>query len=178
MSEGDEDDNEGRDEFWACTGQDFSAFTIIGEADSGDFAMGETAEVSSEADIFESEQMAADALAEAAAGYESEEADTCATELIPDPSDDDFDFGAIQLDPVSFTPPTGLDEARAWQLVIPVEGASGTESEGVTVTAYGDLVALRDGDAVVLLKALDVFSPFDPELRNQLAQSIAERMID
>jgi hypothetical protein len=39
--------------------------------------MGENTEISSDATVFESEQMASDALAEAAAGYESEKAETC-----------------------------------------------------------------------------------------------------
>ena len=179
MSEGDvEAKEENREEFRACTGQDFSSFTIIGESDSGNFAMGETAEVSSEADIFESQQMATEALAAAAAGYEGEEAGTCMTEGILDSSDDDFEFGDIEIDPVSFTPPSGIDEARAWQVVIPIEGASGTESEGVAATAYVDLVALREGDTVVLVQAFDVLSPFDPELRNQLVETIADRISD
>jgi hypothetical protein len=176
-SEGADDDEEGRDEFRACVGSDLSATTITGLADSDDFAMGETAEVTSAATIFESEQMASDALAETATGYESPEADECFTELIGNSSDEDFQVGEIEIGPMSFTPPTGVDEARAWQVVISVEGTAGTEfGEGMSATGYIDVVALREGDAVVFVQAFDFLTPFDPELRNQLIQAVADRM--
>jgi hypothetical protein len=126
--------------------------------------------------VFKSEKMATDALAEAAAGYESEEADACLNELIPDPGAE-FDFGELEMSPLSFTPPSGVDEARAWQIAIPIEGASGTEQEGVAATFYGDVIGLREGDAIVLVETFDLFSPFDPELQDQLLKTIAGRMV-
>jgi hypothetical protein len=138
--------------------------------------MGETAEIWSESDVWESEQMATDALAELAAGFESEEADACMTEFFL-PSDDDFEFGEIEIGPLSLTPPAGVDESRAWQAVIPIEGASGTESEGVSVPVYLDIVALHEGDTIVLVTSIDLVTPFDPELRDQLIDTIADRMI-
>jgi hypothetical protein len=151
MSESDDDD-EGREKFRECVGSDLSAVTIVGDADSDDFAMGETAEIASEATVFESEQMATDALAEAGAGYESSEADACLNEFGPEPAEE-FEFGELEIGPLSYTAPSGIDDARAWQIVIPIEGAAGTESEGVSATGYLDVVALREGDAIVFVQA-------------------------
>jgi hypothetical protein len=177
MSEADEDEEDDEDdEFLACVGIDLAAITIIGDANSDDFARGETAEVSSESSVFKSEQMATDALAEAAAGYEREEADACLNELIPDPGAE-FDFGELEMGPLSFTPPSGVDEAQAWQIAIPIEGAPGKGQEGVAVTLYADMVALREGDAIVLVQAFDLFSPFNTQLRDLLLKTIAGRMV-
>lgn len=102
-----DDETTGREEFRACLGVDLSPFTITGEAESDDFLIGEYAEVSSAADVFKSEQMASDAFAEAAAGYDSEEADACMTELVGG-GGDDVEFGEIEIGPLSFTPPSGV----------------------------------------------------------------------
>ena len=77
---------------------------------------------------------------------------------------------------VSFTPPEGVDDAGAWQVVLPVQGVSGTESEGVSATAYLDVVTLRVGDMVAELQAGDVLSPFDPLLFDELVAAVASRM--
>ena len=94
-------------------------------------------------------------------------------ELIPDPGAE-FDFGELEMGPLSFTPPAGVDEARAWQIAIPIEGVSGT---GLAVTLYADMVALREGDAIVLVQAFDLSRPFDPELRDQFLTTIGGRLV-
>jgi hypothetical protein len=57
-----EEDEEADEAFRDCVGVDFSDFTVIGEASSDDFAMGETATAFSESKVFETEEMAADGL--------------------------------------------------------------------------------------------------------------------
>ena len=51
-----EEDEEGAETFRRCAGIDFSGLTRIGEAESLDFATGESTEASSEAVVFASEQ--------------------------------------------------------------------------------------------------------------------------
>jgi hypothetical protein len=49
-------DTENDEAFAECIGADYSGFTMIGDAEPDDFAMGETAVVSSDAQVFESER--------------------------------------------------------------------------------------------------------------------------
>jgi hypothetical protein len=174
----DETDEDAEEDFRRCVGVDLSALTIIGEVDSDSFAMGSSTEVGSSVAVFESEQMARDAFEARAAAFERERADRCLAELIGDPEDEDLEFGELELGAVSFRPPEGVDDAGAWQLVLPVRGVSGTESEGVSAAAYVDIVTLRVGDTVAELQAGDVLSPFDPVLFDELVAAVAGRMAE
>jgi hypothetical protein len=170
-----EDDEEGEEAFRDCVGVDYSAFTIIGEAGSDDFAMGETAEASSEAKVFETEEMAAAALAEFAEGMGTEEADACMDDFLGEP-EEEFEITEAELGELSFTPPSSVDDAKAWQLAITIEGQAGTQNAGVSVSAYLDLVQLRNGDTVADVSTLDILTPFDPELRDELVAAVAGRL--
>jgi hypothetical protein len=75
---------------------------------------------------------------------------------------------------LSFSPPD-VDEAKAWQIVIPVEITSGV-GEGFTPDVYIEQVLLREGDTVARVFTEDVLTEFDEELRNQLVQTVAGRM--
>jgi hypothetical protein len=59
--------------------------------------------------------------------------------------------------------------------VIPVEITSGA-AEGLSPDVYIELVALREGDTVASVRTQDVLTEFDPELRNQLVQTVAGRL--
>jgi hypothetical protein len=135
-----EEDEEGDEAFRDCVGVDFSTFTVIGEAHSDDFAMGETATASSGAEVFASEQMAAEAVAQFAEALEGEKADTCMTDLLGEFEDEDVEITGAEVGELSFTPPSGVDDANGWQVVITIEGKAGSEAEGVSVTGYAELL--------------------------------------
>jgi hypothetical protein len=161
----------------SCVRADYSAFTVIGDARSDDFGMGGTARASSQSQVFESEQMAAGWLAEFAAVLDSEEADTCMTDLLRAFSEDaNFEITGAEVGELSFTPPPGVDEAHAWQVEAAIEGKAGSQAEGLSVTAYADFVQLRNGDVTAEVSTTDIATPFDSELRDQLVAAVAARM--
>jgi hypothetical protein len=173
-----EDDEESDEAFAECIGADYSAFTMIGDAESDDFAMGETAVASSDAQVFENEQMAADAVAEFAEGLGNEAADTCMSEMLGGFEDEDVEITGAGVSELSFTPPPGVDDANAWQVVVTVEGKAGSQAEGLSVAAYADLVQLRIGVETAEVTTTDIQTPFDPELRDELVAAVAARMSD
>ena len=65
-------------------------------------------------------------------------------DLVAGELSEDFDVADVDAGELSFTPPD-VEEARAWQIAIRVEGAAGGESEGASATAYIDLIFLREG---------------------------------
>jgi hypothetical protein len=69
----------------------------------------------------------------------------------------------------------GIDEAHAWQFAIPFTGTG--DAQGVSVPGYLDLVYLREADAITAVETSDVLTTFGQELRNQLVQAVADRMI-
>jgi hypothetical protein len=173
-----EDDQESDEAFAECIGADYSAFTMIGDAESDDFAMGETAVASSDAQVFESEQMAADAVAEFAEDLGNDAADTCMSEMLGEFEDEDVEITGAEVSELSFTPPPGVDDANAWQVVITVEGKAGSQAEGLSVPAYADLVQLRNGDETAEVTTTDIQTPFDPVLRDELVAAVAGRMAE
>ena len=141
--------------------------------------MGETARASSQSQVFESERMAAEWVAEFAEALDSEEADTCMTYLLGEFSEDsNFEITGAKVGELSFTPPPGVDEANAWQVEAAIEGKAGSQAEGLSVTAYADFVRLRNGDVTTEVLTTDIATPFDPELRDELVAVIAGRMAD
>ena len=152
-----EEDEEGDEAFRDCVGVDFSEFTVIGEAGSDDFAMGETATASSEAKVFETEEMAADAIARFADAMDSAEADACMTDFLGEFEDESVEIAGAEVGELSFTPPSGVDDAKAWQVAISIEGKAGSQADGVSATGYVDLVQLRSGAGVSEVTTVDVF---------------------
>jgi hypothetical protein len=170
----DEDDEEAFNE---CVGADYSGLTIIGEAHSDDFWTGETAVVSAVVAVFESEQMAKQAFAERAAGFEDEDANACLPQLFGEPPGD-AELTSAEVGELSFTPPAGVDAADAWQVAVTVEEKAGSQNEGLSVTAYADQVMLRSGDTITTVTTTDLGTPFDPELRDELVAAVAGRMAE
>jgi hypothetical protein len=165
----DQEDEAGQDEFNDCIGADFSEFTINGEAESDDFASGEATQASSQATLVASEEEASDAYDKFAAVMdERERMGECLDELLRR-QQDDVEFGEVELGQLSFKGPD-VEQAGAWQATVT------GEAEGVSVDVYMDFVALQEGRAISIIFFLDVFSPFDSELRSELVEAVADRM--
>jgi hypothetical protein len=167
------DEDTGDEEFRTCVGADFSEFTVIGEAQSDAFTS-DTAQASSDVGIFESEDEARGARETFVEGTASDEVQVCMKEWIQATVGEGFEVGDVDVGELTFTAPD-VDEASAWQVEFPLEVTSG-EIEGATATAYLDLVHLRVGDVIATVTTLDVESPFDPELRDDLVHAVAARM--
>jgi hypothetical protein len=90
--------------------------------------------------------------------------------------DEDFEITGAEVSGLSFTPLSGVDDAKAWQVVISIEGKAGSQAEGVSATGYVDLVQLRSGAGVSEVTTGDVYSPFDAQTRDQLVAAVAGRM--
>ena len=170
------DDESGGDEFRKCVGVDFSRFTVAGEAKSPDFAMGESTEVSSEAQVLETEAQATEGVQEFADGMASDAVEGCLKQLIEDEvkGAQEFDVGEVEVGELSLTPPE-VDDVRAWQIVVPLEVTSG-QAKGVSVTVYLDIVHLREVDLAATVEMSNVFTPFEPALREELVEKVADRM--
>jgi hypothetical protein len=175
-----ESDESGQDKFNRCIGVDYSGLTRIGEAESQDFATGESTEASSTAVIFEDEQQAEDAMKEHSDGLGGTAAEDCFQDLVEEAmrkeggDQGDFKLGEIDIGELSFTPPD-VDEAKAWQIVMPVEITSGV-GKGFEPNVYLELVVLREADTVAVLTTQDVLTEFDRDLRDKLVQTMAGRM--
>jgi hypothetical protein len=143
-----------RAKFNRCAGIDYSEVTLVGDADSQDFAK-ESAEASSQVGIYESDQQAEAALSEFSGGLGSGGTEDSFQDLVEKAmkeegtSKEDVKLGEIDIGELSFTPPSDLDKAKAWQIAIPVEIRSGT-FKGVSADVYLDYVTLREGDTVAM----------------------------
>jgi hypothetical protein len=67
-----------------------------------------------------------------------------------------------------------VEETRAWQVVVTFTVKAGDGE--ISPSAYIDLTALRQGEAISELSTSDVLTPFDSDLRNQLLETLASRM--
>jgi hypothetical protein len=165
------------DRFRDCLGSDYSALTLIGDAESKDFAK-EEATISSDATVFASEEQAEEAGKEISDGMEGKGAEDCFRDVVeksikqesPETEIDEVDVGEL-----SFAAPGDIAEARAWQIAVSFHVKSGA-AKGLTPTAYIDFVVLREGDSLASLRSSDVLSPFDSELRDMLLRAVASRM--
>jgi hypothetical protein len=126
--------------------------------------------------IFKSDQQAEDSMSEFAEGMSGGAAEDCFQDFAEEAlrGEKGFELGEVDVGELSFTPPD-VDEAKAWQIVIPVEITSGV-GEGFTPDIYIERVLLREGDTVTSVTTQDVLTEFDEELRNQLVQAVAGRM--
>ena len=106
------------------------------------------------------------------------EIEDCVQDLIEEnvEADRSVDVGEVDVGQLNVTPPD-VEEAGAWQIVIPVEITSGV-GEGLTPSVYLEFVALREGDEVAILETSDVLTEFDSDLRDSLVAAIAGRMSD
>lgn len=176
------EEEEGGEELRKCIGIDYSGLTRIGDADSKDFAMGESTEASSQASVFENERQAEDWMKEYSKGMNSNTVEDCFQDIVEanvrkeSTGKDTFKLGDVDVGQLSFTSPD-VDEAAAWQVVIPVEVTEGI-GKGLSPSVYVEFVILREGDTVASVETQDVLTEFDPELRGKLVQAVAGRMSD
>jgi hypothetical protein len=171
-------DESGRDKFNECIGVDYSELTRIGDAESQDFAK-DSAEATSDVVIFEDDQQAVDALSEHSDGLSGTTAEDCFQDLVEEAvkeegNEGDIKLGEIDIGELSFTPPD-VDEAKAWQIEMPVEITSGV-GKGFEPSVYIELVTLREGNTTAVLTTQDVLTEFDRDLRDKLVQTLADRM--
>jgi hypothetical protein len=107
-----------RAKFNNCAGVDYSEVTIVGDADSQDFAK-DSAEASSQVGIYESDQQAEAAQSEFSGGLGSGGTEDCFQDLVEKAmkeegtSKEDDKLGQVDIGELSFTPPSEVDEARA-----------------------------------------------------------------
>jgi hypothetical protein len=178
-SAAEEEDEDGAKKLRECIGVDYSGITRTGEADSQDFAQGSSMEASSSASVFADEDQASAWWDEYSRGMSSSGAEDCFQESVKDSlrheDQSGFKIGEVDVGQLSFTPPAGVDEAAAYQVVVPIEITSG-EAKGLSPDAYIEYVLLREGDTAAVVQTSDVLTQFDPALRDQLVAAVAGRM--
>jgi hypothetical protein len=179
------DDDTGREVFNECISVDSSGLTRTGDAESKDFFTqgGQAEQASSAVVIFDDEQQAEDAMSKSSEGFGGSAAEDCFQDVNERAARAEGDnegffevvkFGEVDIGELSFTPPD-VDEAQAWQIVIPLESTSGA-GEGLEPNFYLDLVLLREGDTTARLLTQKVVTEFDRDLRDELIQTLAHRM--
>ena len=125
-----QEDTAGGDRFRECLGVDYSALTIIGEADSKDFAIGTSTEASSSATVFADEAEADEASRGLSDGMESDAAEDCFRGVIEESAKDDgpqFRVDAIDIGELGLPTQGAVEETKAWQITISFEVTSGSQ---------------------------------------------------
>jgi hypothetical protein len=143
-------------------------FDALGKAESDDFVQGEATQAGSQAALFGDEKAAMDVLNYVEETIQSEEFRDCINDYLREQADEDVTFDEVQVGQVSF--PSFGDRSSAWQVVIPAK------SEGLSLTVYLDAVYIAQSSAVSALLFLDFLTPFDEQLRTDLARTVARRM--
>jgi len=156
-----------------CLGVDYSKVTLLADASSKDFAKGDNATASSEVQITKTEEQAKAGLQKLAAALAGEKVKDCLRKAIG--STPGYKVGEIDVGELKTSKPPGVDEGRAWEIVIPIEVTSGP-SKGLSVSAYADGEFLRKGNIVAHVGTSDVLSPLDDALRAHLVRTVAQRM--
>jgi hypothetical protein len=168
-----DEDTAGEKKFRKCIGADDSDVTLIGDATSKDFAQGESAEASSEAQITKTADQAAAGMEKLKTGIGGPRTKDCLRDAIGDTPG--AKVGEIEVGELKATPPTNVDEGQAWEIVVPVELTSGA-TKGLSASVYIDVVFLRKDNIVGTVSTVDVLSPLDETLRAHLVRTVARRM--
>jgi hypothetical protein len=168
-----DEDTAGQKKFRKCIGADYSGVTITGEATSKDFAQGESAEASSKGQITKTPAQAEDGMRQLATGLAAPGTKDCVRDAIG--STPGYKVGDIDVGKLKATPPANVDEAQAWEIVVPVEISSGA-TKGLSASVYIDLVYMRKDNIVGSVSTVDVLSPLDEALRAHLVRTVARRM--
>jgi hypothetical protein len=167
-----EQETPGAEKFRKCLGADYSALTIIGEADS-DFAMANT-EATSTATVFAGEGQPEVAIRKLAEGMKSAAAPDCFRNLIEAANGvtevDDVDVNGLRL-----TTPPGIAETKAWQIAVSFHVTSGA-GKGLSPTAYLEFVTLREGENLATVQTSNLLRPFDHEVLGSLIEAMAGRI--
>lgn len=174
------EDQANPDELNICLGVDFSGLTRIADAESQEFAMGEVLRASSTVVIFKSAQEAGEALRELAGGMSGDAAEECVQDFLESAFAADggpaqgLVLGDVSLFELSLGGPA-VEEARAWQVTIPMEASSGAVQR-VFATGQIETIYLREGSTVATVTVANAVTDFDPKLRDRLVQAVAGRM--
>jgi hypothetical protein len=168
-----DEDTAGQNKFRKCIGADYSDVTLIADANSKDFAQGESAEASSEAQITKTADQATAGMGTLKTGLGGPRTKDCLRDAIGNP--EGAKIGEIDVGELKATPPANVDEAQAWEIAIPVELTSGA-TKGLSASVYIDVVFLRQDNIVGTVSTVDVLSPLDETLRAHLVRTVARRM--
>lgn len=171
----DQVDESTQDEFRRCVGLDGSELTIAGEADSDEYSTKNTTRASSSSTVFADAAGAETAISKLVESMDTGTAEDCMSDLIEKSgrqSSAGVSFGAVGIGELDFRMPPEIDEARGWQITIPltIEGETGSP------TIYLDVVALREGESLVTVEAQSLEQAFDPGFRDRLLGAVAGRM--
>jgi hypothetical protein len=147
-----------------CFKLKFNDLTVTGKADSKDFVHGDVTRATSADSIYLNVQQAHAAFKRAA----SDRLAKCFSDYLQSQSTSDVKITGTSFGKLRF-PQLG-DESGAYQIAIELK------TQGLTPTAYVDLVFIRQARALALLAFIDAFSPFDEQLKEQLARTVAGRM--
>jgi hypothetical protein len=147
-----------------CFKLDVSDLTVTGKASSRDFVNGQVTTATSAAGLYEDEQQAHDAYQRIA----NEKLAKCISDWVRTQSTSDAKITDSSFGKLGF-PKLG-DQSSAYQIAMTLE------AQGLTPTAYVDLVFIRETRALTFLVFLDLFSPFDEQLKEDLARKVASRM--
>lgn len=177
-----ESDRAADEEGWTCMGSDFSTFTVTGEAVSKTFTHEDTTEASSDSTVAESEDQAEGVLREISDGMNGAAAEDCVRDLwqkwaSEDESLEEAKIGEVSVGELNVAAPSDVAETKAWRIFVEVEATSG-EAKGLSIEGYLDYVVMRNGDCIAGVQTSDAFTPFDSALRNELLQTLADRMSD
>jgi hypothetical protein len=174
------DDDTGREVFNECIGGYYSGLTRIGDAESKDFfaEAGGARQASSAVVILDDKQQAQDAMSKYSEGFGGSAAEDCFQAVLERDALERFEgfkLGEVGIGELSFTPPD-IDEAQAWQIVIPLEATAGA-GDGLP-SLYLELVLLREGDTTARLLTQHLVQEVDRELRDKLVRAVAGRMTE
>jgi hypothetical protein len=147
-----------------CFNLKFNDLTVTGKADSKDFVHGDVTTATSADSIYLNARQAHAAFKRAA----SDRLAKCFSDYMKSQSTSDVKITRTSFGRLRF--PRMGDESGAYQIAI------GLETQGLTPTAYVDLVFIRQERALALLAFIDAFSPFEEQLKEQLARTVAGRM--
>jgi hypothetical protein len=154
----------------ACLGGDYSALTLTGIAGGDVFQDDKEGEgrVGSGGQVFATEEMAAELLEILADEVERDEVEQCVIDQLgQDPAAPEI---GANIREISVPPPSGVDDARAWQTTITYDEEP--------FTAYDQMVVLRDGDTVASVVTWSFLRPFNSVLRGEMIATVASRMPD
>jgi hypothetical protein len=157
----DDTPDEGADE---CFKPDLEGVVVTGRAESQSFEHGEVTTATSMAAVYESPEDADTVLAKIADGSLAE----CVAEYLRDSSDSDVKVKNVEAAKLAF--PALGDATDARQVVAELE------SEGLSPSAFFDMIAVKEGRALSLMMFLDVLSAFDPMEEERLAKDVVGRM--
>jgi hypothetical protein len=161
-----DDQEQGSTASEVCTNLDFSDVVVTGKADQAGFEYGGMTYVGSSAKVF------AGPAADIFEQYASNETATCLRDYLKQQYAEDpppeLEIGDVTVGLLSF--PSIAENSRAYQLVIEFK------AEGESANVYLDCVFLQKGRAMAFVMFGDTLTPFDDDLRVELAKTVAARM--